>query len=1214
MNKHMRRILVLSLLITTAQTATLLAQSKQQKMGAPKDAKLFVGFFTGMEDDKLVMKTLGEKTLVKTSPQTRFIGRFRDGQIDKEGGTVKYNVYLVNPEHPDLTKVQKKKKVDTYLVKKLRTGWEQVHQNMKIRTTDITAFRAEDLTPYSDVLEVIGYPEEGNVIRAHTVLFNPALDSFKAFDKSLPNLLNIGDSISIGFRQALMELCRENLNYDHPRTNCGGISIDPNWFGAYDEPGRQWDVIAFNGGHWDSTVDKEDYMAEFEETLKLCLKAGRKVIWVTTANVPYGYNTDLKPEDPRKFLAVLPKDKWRSIQFAHPEKYSRVPGRMMLQNYWVKPILDKYPQVAVCDQWGYVYSASKDESSKFAEWYHGRNVHFGGDLNKPLAALVFELSMVMTGKKKIEDVPAQYRKFIHLNSKTYNPSADFDNPTPEAQRYGRSETPGDSAGGSEAGKWWTKAEYQLTATVVNYEKVKGRTEKERALERVKLAEKDLSQHEEWLESGEVPAEQVEKARRILEHAKQVHEAFSSGSSSVSVPSAEKTPSTKASTPTVAPATAPTADPVRTFTDTEGRQIEAEVVEVTGDKVVLRMKGKNFTLPMSMLSLGDQEYLRQWNSKVPVSLPSGTKTSPPSEPETSTSVRTFTDTAGKQVKAELVKVTGDKVTLRVNKRNLTFPLANFSSADQGYIKQWSAQGERANTPTPDPAKDSTPATEGPIELGKKYGDISDEEALASLPKKWHDAKHLPEGFPEDFEPSLTGIYDGGNGEIYDFNKAIDPALLKKINEMGKKAMLNKYYFVVFPRYAKGPGLSANEFMKDAKAGKLPDSFGHVTFLYGECKVNCLRAYWLYRITKDPYYIQELVTWADAFSYLVTDDPKYFVPIKKRDSELFNPKGLKPPHFFPALAAARLLLEDAAARKADASDPAVKKAKSLFDFSVKYMSHAIDGPPPETYGRPKNGKPAPAFVPGVNTKKIVNEYKVPMYSAFTMEYQPWNQSFATYGSLTMGAKAAELLYKFTGDEEYKTKHELYKRIVATAVEMFTINGDSVIADGVPYMWTTHTPPRDATHPLIKNQKSWRGHPLFGAEDVGHGSAMARNLPIIWEAGPEYCRTALVAGYANAMANNLLNPNSIHTSGKKKGQITFNGHIDSPWVTAKKRPHGYTGKKQGSFLVLMAFSPDYLKGRRKFSTKEEDFAENKHHTGAHLLEIEAGRYLYQLWKKRN
>ena len=50
---------------------------------------------------------------------------------------------------------------------------------------------------------------------------------------------------------------------------------------------------------------------------------------------------------------------------------------------------------------------------------------------------------------------------------------------------------------------------------------------------------------------------------------------------------------------------------RTFTNTAGRKIEAEIVEVNGDNVVLKMNGKNYPVPISSLSAPDQEYIKKW---------------------------------------------------------------------------------------------------------------------------------------------------------------------------------------------------------------------------------------------------------------------------------------------------------------------------------------------------------------------------------------------------------------------------------------------------------------------------------------------------------------------------------------------------------------------------------------------------------------------------
>ena len=50
---------------------------------------------------------------------------------------------------------------------------------------------------------------------------------------------------------------------------------------------------------------------------------------------------------------------------------------------------------------------------------------------------------------------------------------------------------------------------------------------------------------------------------------------------------------------------------RTFSNTAGTKIEAEIVEVNGDKVVLKMKGKNYSIPVATLSAEDQKFISDW---------------------------------------------------------------------------------------------------------------------------------------------------------------------------------------------------------------------------------------------------------------------------------------------------------------------------------------------------------------------------------------------------------------------------------------------------------------------------------------------------------------------------------------------------------------------------------------------------------------------------
>lgn len=51
--------------------------------------------------------------------------------------------------------------------------------------------------------------------------------------------------------------------------------------------------------------------------------------------------------------------------------------------------------------------------------------------------------------------------------------------------------------------------------------------------------------------------------------------------------------------------------VRTFTNNKGVKIQAEIVEINGDKVVLKMRGQNFPVPINSLSDEDQKFINNW---------------------------------------------------------------------------------------------------------------------------------------------------------------------------------------------------------------------------------------------------------------------------------------------------------------------------------------------------------------------------------------------------------------------------------------------------------------------------------------------------------------------------------------------------------------------------------------------------------------------------
>ncbi len=124
---------------------------------------------------------------------------------------------------------------------------------------------------------------------------------------TLPNVLIIGDSISIGYTPEAAALLKDISNVQRPKVNCGdtrsGLKNLKNWLGD-----TRWEVIHFNWGlhdlcyrHPESKVyghrDKVNGtisvpVAQYEENLEILVRQlrenGAKLIWATTTVVPEG--------------------------------------------------------------------------------------------------------------------------------------------------------------------------------------------------------------------------------------------------------------------------------------------------------------------------------------------------------------------------------------------------------------------------------------------------------------------------------------------------------------------------------------------------------------------------------------------------------------------------------------------------------------------------------------------------------------------------------------------------------------------------------------------------------------------------------------------------------------------------------------------------------------------------------------------------------------
>lgn len=140
---------------------------------------------------------------------------------------------------------------------------------------------------------------------------NPALQPVPD-DATLPRVLLIGDSISMGYTVPVRDRLKGKANVHRPLTNAGpttrGLAELDNWLAAANTGGpsdRKWDVIHFNFGLHDlkyadgkgtiadvTTGKQQVPPAEYERNLRELVKRLRAtdaaLVWCSTTPVPEG--------------------------------------------------------------------------------------------------------------------------------------------------------------------------------------------------------------------------------------------------------------------------------------------------------------------------------------------------------------------------------------------------------------------------------------------------------------------------------------------------------------------------------------------------------------------------------------------------------------------------------------------------------------------------------------------------------------------------------------------------------------------------------------------------------------------------------------------------------------------------------------------------------------------------------------------------------------
>jgi arylsulfatase A-like enzyme len=160
-----------------------------------------------------------------------------------------------------------------------------------------------------------------------SVPFTPSADAAGdwavAVDEKLPNVLLLGDSISIGYTRGVRKALLGRANVFRPMQasekrpdNCGdttiGLKSIDRWLGS-----RRWDVIHFNWGLWDLCYrnpasksqggrDKvngkvstalEDYERQLEQLVVRLKATGARLIWASTTFVPAGEAGRIQGDD-----------------------------------------------------------------------------------------------------------------------------------------------------------------------------------------------------------------------------------------------------------------------------------------------------------------------------------------------------------------------------------------------------------------------------------------------------------------------------------------------------------------------------------------------------------------------------------------------------------------------------------------------------------------------------------------------------------------------------------------------------------------------------------------------------------------------------------------------------------------------------------------------------------------------------------------------------
>ncbi len=463
----------------------------------------------------------------------------------------------------------------------------------------------------------------------------------------------------------------------------------------------------------------------------------------------------------------------------------------------------------------------------------------------------------------------------------------------------------------------------------------------------------------------------------------------------------------------------------------------------------------------------------------------------------------------------------------------------------------------------------------------------------------------EGFPEGLDVPIHSRVPLPGDETLRLDTPVPAAKLAEWKARFRTGEALRYFFVDVRnrdgRYRQGPGLTGDEFAEVVESGRLPvEKLGHVEFIYGFLWQNVRRYYVAYRLSGDPFYIEQMLQYARGMDGVLRDYPEVFIPKDKRDA--FKQRGIT--------------VDMLPYEPAGGSNLMAHAYSAL--LATEWVKAHPDGPRAAEWTRRAghNLDQVARYTPSLLGKETDPETGLPLHVRDWLyvhkQYSPWNQCYMTFAMLTAAALAMEDYQDLADAQHYQPTIDRYLTVVRAGNAALRRDSDTCILDGKPYLFMVHGPTFLPEHGNrgYHFRGLLNGHPLFtGGEDIPHSGSVAWNLLFIWENAGDR------AGASDALCAALINALVDYVMGRpvedEKGNVYPANHFYSPWTQANIREKhrtrkwlGRLGKIQEGYDPYVVWNPGLRLGIAKWKAGGRRRQE---------LFVHFAKRIYQLAKRR-